>query len=244
MSPRDIREVRIVFDVSDDLRVASADPEEGGEIARSSDPDEGGEVVRSSDVPPWTTTHGSSTRAGAPSEEIRDRSPGERPTPPAVGLWCRGPFQLSEVRHREGGGWPGFGLRFTSRHNGTSAGPDGKDLAPGTCALRDRPLRSDEPTETIVFATPYEEFVEPSSFAAATLPNTPAKARDLAEHERRLFAKKIYHLAQLELALSHLSNLLTRSDYVVMLSAYREDGRFTMDWHGGEGTPWFTPFPE
>jgi hypothetical protein len=35
MSPRDIREVRIVFDVSGDVPVKSADPEEGGEVVQS-----------------------------------------------------------------------------------------------------------------------------------------------------------------------------------------------------------------
>jgi hypothetical protein len=238
VSPREIREVRIVFDVSDDLSVKSADPEEGGEVARSSD------------VQPWTTTHGSSTRAEAPSEdEIRDRSPVERPSPPVVQLFCRGPFQLLEVPYvpRVEGheyGWPAFGFRFVSRHNGTSAGPDGKDLAPGTCALSNRPLRSDEPTETVVLATPYEEFVEPSY--GAILPDNPQNARTLAEHERRLFAKKIYEFAQVESALSHLSNLLTRSDYVVMLMAHRHDSSYVTEGgsDGYEGVPKFTPFPE
>jgi hypothetical protein len=234
MSPRDIREVRIVFDVSDDLSVKSADPEEGGEVARSSN------------IPPWTTTHGSDARGEAPQEEIRDRSPVERPTPPVAELWCRGPCKLSEVRHREGGGWPGFGLRFTARHNESSPGLDGKNLAPGTIALRNRPLRSDEPTSTIVFATPYVEFAggTPAAATPPLIPKDPWHAFLLAEHEHAQLARRIYHLAQLESALSRLSNLLTRSDYVIHLDVYREFGEFVMDWGATEGTPWFIPFPE
>jgi hypothetical protein len=233
MSPRDVREVRIVFDVSDDLSVKSADPEEGGEVAHSAEP---------------------FARRASPAEIPLEEDRGAvRPTPSIVHLLCRGPFQLLEVpwipvSGDNPGGGPAFGFRFISRHNGTSAGPDGKDLAPGTCALRDRPLRSDEPTETIVLAPTRAKFVEPSEWARP--PHTPQDALTLAEEERQVLAGKLYELAAAELALSHLSNFLTRSDYVVELMAHRNIGvvaapRYETRWgsDGNVGFPRFTPFP-
>jgi hypothetical protein len=126
MSPRDIREVRIVFDVSDDLRVASSDPEEGGEVVPSSAP---------------------VGRAGPGHEEIPidDRSPEARPQPPpsipTEFLSCRGPLEFAPI-------W--LGLYTVVRHNDTEAGARGKQLAPGTCAWEDRPVGPYEPTGILV----------------------------------------------------------------------------------------------
>jgi hypothetical protein len=196
MSPRDVREVRIVFDVSDDLRVATSDPEEGGEVVHSVGP---------------------STRGTSPVEEIpydRTAEPRPPPPPPLVDLYCRGPLAFSGLWGTHGGG-PAFGLQFVGiRRSETGAGAEGEKLAPGTCAFRDRPLTSAEPTRLVVYGTRWDEFVEPGPVGAV-----PYNAQKLGG--------KIHQLARVEFALSHLSNLITRSDYVVALVVRNEGDWFT-----------------
>jgi hypothetical protein len=230
MSPRDIREVRIVFDVSDDLRVASADPEEGGEIARrSADPEEGGEVARSSDVSPWTTTHGSPTRAGAPSEEIRDRSPDFRPPPPPpmVRLYCRGPCEVISTKS--------LGPSFVLWPNDTEAGPRGLKLGEGRCAFEDRPL-SHPPGQT------WQRLVRVDSASVWSMfLDDPPSWQQYAE---RNLGAKIRRLAQHQVNMSWLLDLITRSDYVLDLWVRELPGNttFELDEIGWDGSS-FYPFP-
>lgn len=99
-----------MFDVSDDLSVASSDPEEGGEVVHSAEP---------------------SPRGTSPEEIPEDRSPDTRP-PPLVVLYCRGPFEFWEGNHP-------YGLNFYFLRNETEAGGQGEKLAPGRCAFRDSP---------------------------------------------------------------------------------------------------------
>lgn len=193
-----------MFDLSDDFPVRSADPEEGGEIARrSADPEEGGEIAH--DVQPWTTTHGgvSATRAGTIPETPEDRSP-DRP-PELLYLLCRGPCGLKEVDFSHGNG-PGYGFEFWFDRSATEAGSEGANLAPGTGALHTRVLSQDEPRQVSVFGTPF----------------------GLNEWDVRL-PYNAFLRARVELAMSHLANLITRSDYVCQLPVSRVGARWVMD---------------
>jgi hypothetical protein len=95
MSPRDVREVRIVFDVSDDLPVRSADPEEGGEVvhrvervARRLSPEEIPVEDRSSPPPPSEV-----------SELLHCRGPAVISLT-GMGFWAR--FERNDPQHGPG----------------------------------------------------------------------------------------------------------------------------------------------
>lgn len=122
MSPRDIREIRIVFD---DLSVRSADPEEGGEVVHRVEPS----VRRYSPEETPEGQRGSSPRPPSP------------PRPPAT-LYCRGPLAI--------GLWSPMGLLASFDYNDTEAGVEGEKLAPGHAALQDRPLTPDEPNQILI----------------------------------------------------------------------------------------------
>jgi hypothetical protein len=193
MSPRDVREVRIVFDVSDDLRVAS-DPQEGGEVVHSGEP--AGRGTRPEEIP------------------LDDRSPDPRPPSPtpAVGIYCRGPFEFT----RGSGNVPfDLGPHITFRRNETEAGARGEKLAPGTCAFAGRPVSPDEPTSVYV--------------TSANTWYTFAESPPGREFDAGWLAGKFRTFARHQLFLSWFSNLITRSDYVIILGVRREEWRFVAD---------------
>ena len=113
---------------------------------------------------------------------------------PYVWLSCRGPFKFERTAHYR------FGPQLiTLSRNATEAGSEGQALAPGTCAFSNRPLNSGEPS--------YLEVRGP----------------DLDEFDGLNEWRKHHELARFEVALGYLSNLITRSDYVIELIVRHEE---------------------
>jgi hypothetical protein len=208
-----------VFDVSDDLSVRSADPEEGGEIARrSADPEEGGEVVHG--VEP-------SARVGAIPETPEYRSPDTRPPPPPPHrtLYCRGPFEVVQLRSLD--------PLFTLWPNDTEAGARGSKLAEGRGAFVDRPFPY--PAGQV-----WQRSVRVNSASVWNLfLDDPPSWQQYAE---RNLGTKIRRLAQHQVNVSWLLNLITRSDYVLQLSVSEvSNTTFELD-ENGLNSSQFYPF--
>jgi hypothetical protein len=154
MSPRDVREVRILFEGFDDVSIKSSDPEEGGEVVHSAEP---------------------SARGISPEEIPEDRraEPRPPPPPPLVDLYFRGPFEFGVL----GGS---LGPTFVFWPNQTAAGPRGMQLAPGTGAFADRPLTQYEPRAVVIRSTNvWDKFSDPPPYNEQQLA---AKIRQLARH--------------------------------------------------------------
>jgi hypothetical protein len=153
-----------------------------------------------------------------PEEGPRDRGPDRGSL--NVWLYSRGPVQFQAL------GSGRIGAAMIHLNPSTKAAESGGiDLARGTCAFRDRPLRPEEPSYLEIRGPTYA---------------------DLMSHGDQWPAQ----LARFQAALSYFSNLITRSDYVTAVLVRQEiasqspayPARWVARWDGpGPMNAWYGP---
>lgn len=130
-------------------------------------------------------------------------------------LLCRGPFELKTAEDQH------YSLDISFRSIPTSAGIRGGSLEPGTCAFADRAVNSEEPRRIRIRDQSWEETAHTE------------KVRDVAV--------AIWMRSLFDYRLMILSQMISRSDYVVVLKVHNVGSYFQAEtWEGMD--PRYLPF--